>query len=127
MIKQFEISGKLIGFNEYINLCRRNKYSANNVKKKIDNNIIECIKKQIGNVRFKNKVTLEFHWIEPNRKRDLDNIAFAKKFILDALVKAKIIENDGWKNIEGFNDYFSIDKENEKIIVKIIEDKIFTI
>lgn len=41
------------------------------------------------------KVKIVFRWIEPNRRRDKDNISFAKKFILDSLQEVGIIKNDG--------------------------------
>lgn len=41
--------------------------------------------------------------------------------IQDALVKAKIITDDGWKNIIGFSDEFYVDKENPRIEVVIEE------
>jgi len=47
-----------------------------------------------------------FIWIESNKRRDPDNVAFAKKFILDAAQKAGLIENDGHKQIAGFTDRF---------------------
>ena len=37
--------------------------------------------------RFEHPVTIDFHWIDRTMRRDLDNISFAKKFILDALVE----------------------------------------
>jgi len=65
------------------------------------------------------KVKIHFTWIEPNMKRDKDNSAFAKKFILDALVKKGILPNDGWENVEGFTDSFEIDKSNPGVIVEV--------
>jgi hypothetical protein len=57
---------------------------------------------------FEGQVRLCFLWRERNMKRDMDNIAAAKKFILDGLVEAKVIVNDGWKHVHGFEDAFSI-------------------
>ena len=39
-------------------------------------------------------VTVRFTWVEGNRRRDIDNVAFAKKFVLDGLVQAGVIGND---------------------------------
>lgn len=38
-------------------------------------------------------------WFEPNKKRDFDNICSAQKFILDALVKCKVLKGDGWAHV----------------------------
>jgi Holliday junction resolvase RusA-like endonuclease len=50
--------------------------------------------------------TIVFKWIEGNIRRDLDNVAFAKKFVLDALQKAEILPNDDQKYVKGFRDNF---------------------
>ncbi len=54
-----------------------------------------------------------------NRKRDKDNIAFAKKFIFDALVENHVIPNDGWKNIDSFSDSFKVDTQHPRVEVEI--------
>ena len=41
--------------------------------------------------------------------------------IQDALVRAKILKNDGWKQIIGFEDHFEIDRKNPRIVVEIEE------
>jgi Holliday junction resolvase RusA-like endonuclease len=63
---------------------------------------------------------MEYTWYEPNRKRDKDNIAFAKKFCQDALVKSGTLANDGWAEIDGFTDTFEVDKRRPRVEVKII-------
>lgn len=53
-----------------------------------------------------------FFWIEPDRRRDPDNIAAGgRKIILDALTELGIITGDGWKHISGWHDNFEIDKK----------------
>lgn len=45
-------------------------------------------------------VSLHFLWMEPNKKRDKDNIAAGGcKIVIDSLVAAGILKNDGWKQI----------------------------
>ena len=63
---------------------------------------------------------MRFTWTEPNRRRDCDNIASAKKFILDALVKMRVLENDTQKYVVGFYDIFEIGKEHS-VRVELIE------
>lgn len=60
-------------------------------------------------------------WVEPNRRRDLDNIAFGKKFIQDGLVKAGILHNDTHHEIVGFTDEFAYDKKDPRIVVTLEE------
>jgi len=64
-------------------------------------------------------VTIRFHWVEKGRRRDPDNIAAAKKLILDALVSCGVFQGDGWKHIAGFSDEFSVDKDKPGVWVEL--------
>ena len=63
-------------------------------------------------------VFFKFLWLEKNRKRDLDNIAFAKKFILDALVRKGVLPTDNQSVVKGFTDNFDI-SDKSGVLVKI--------
>ncbi len=91
------------------------------MKRETEEYITVFIRQQLRGVSFKNKVKLAFTWYEPNRKRDMDNICFAKKFILDALVRNDVIKTDGWQGVAGFYDEFDISKNNPRIEVEIYE------
>lgn len=120
MTYKFTIPGKLPGLNEYTKSNRSNKYGGNKLKKQIENDLIFLAKNQLKK-KIHPPVFMRYTWIEPNRKRDKDNIAFAKKFIQDALVKAGKLPNDGWEYIKGFSDDFATDSKKPRIIVEIIE------
>lgn len=63
-----------------------------------------------------------YNWYEKDRRRDKDNVSgFGRKVIQDALVKAKILKNDGWKDIDGFSDKFYVDTKNPRVVVEILE------
>ncbi len=48
-------------------------------------------------------VRLQYHVREPNRRRDPGNFeAGAKKLIEDGLVKAGILQGDGWRHIQSY-------------------------
>lgn len=64
-------------------------------------------------------IDLHFKWYVPSKRKDKDNIAFAKKFILDGMLQAGLIENDGWKQIGNFTDTFVVDKEKPRVVVEI--------
>jgi len=52
---------------------------------------------------------LTFFVIEPNRRRDPDNlVSGAMKFILDALVKGKYLHTDSWVHILGYIPYWEV-------------------
>jgi len=111
------IPGKLPGLNEYIDASRRNRYLAAEMKKAAERKIMWAIKAQLHGVRFTGPVIMRYTWYEPDRKRDKDNIAFARKFVQDSLVSAGVLKNDGWKEIENFTDAFAVDKENPRVEV----------
>ena len=60
-------------------------------------------------------VEVACHWTRQNRRHDPDNIAAGKKFILDAMVKADILTGDGWGQIDGFQDSFSVGKPGVRV------------
>ena len=111
-----EINIKFISFNQYINMCRRNKYEAAKYKADIENEII----KYIWHLPAFEKVRIKFIWVEENRRRDLDNICFAKKFILDALVKCGKLKNDGQSVVKGFTDEFKTGNK-ARVIIEVEE------
>lgn len=115
MIK-FEIPFRLPGLNEYVNVCRNNKYGAGKFKKDIEDKILWILK----NVKQKvdAPIFIKFVWYEQTLKRDKDNVAFAKKFILDALQKAGILPNDNNKYVQGFSDFF-VYGQGDKVLIEI--------
>jgi Holliday junction resolvase RusA-like endonuclease len=117
----FTIYGRLDGLNEYILKCRGNRYAGANLKRKNEAIITTAIVKQIPTIQFKERVHITYKWYEGTKRRDLDNIAFSKKFIQDALVDMCVLKGDGWRHIAGFTDEFYIDKDNPRIEVIIRE------
>lgn len=113
------IYGKLPNLNDYTKACRSNRYAGAKMKKEQEDIIKGYILAQLGYIKFKGQVKLNFVWIEPNKKRDLDNICFAKKFILDALVDMGTIEADGWSGVVGFTDQFDVDPIQPRVEVVI--------
>lgn len=122
MTYKFTIRGTLPGLNELIEAERRNRYAGAALKKQSESVVMHAAR-SLGKMRFTEPVYIVYHWYEPNRRRDKDNISsFGRKVIQDALVKSKILQNDGWSNIIGFEDRFEVDKKNPRIVVEILED-----
>jgi len=67
------------------------------------------------------RVRIGFRWYCRDRRKDPDNICSAKKFIIDGLVVAGILQDDGWKQVSSFSDDFEIDAVNPRIEVIISE------
>ena len=122
MTYKLTIEGRLAGLNELIAAERRNKYAGAKIKKDSETLVRWSIRQQLRGVKPKTPVMLHYHFYEPNRKRDLDNVAgFAHKIIQDSLVKEGVLANDGWDYVAGFLDLFDLDKKNPRIEVVIVE------
>jgi hypothetical protein len=51
---------------------------------------------------------LDFTWREKDRRRNPDNIAAGRKFVLDGLVTAGVLAEDGWNQIAGWTDRWEV-------------------
>ena len=124
-MNRFVIYGKLPGLNDYTRANRGNKYLANKMKQDIQKNICKYI---VFGVSMKDlekvdryPIGLTIKWYEPNNRRDIDNITFGTKFILDSMVCMGIIEDDSRKYIDSIEHSVFTDKENPRIEVEINE------
>ena len=116
---KFTIRGTLPGLNELIEAERRNRFIGAKLKKQYEAVVMRAAR-SLGNVEFEEPVYMVYHWYEKDRRRDKDNIcAFGRKVIQDALVKARFLRNDEWKNIAGFEDRFYVDKDKPRVVVEI--------
>lgn len=117
------IHGKLDNLNDYIKAMNRSRYEGSDLKSKNEAKVMQEIYSQFGRLRITKPVRMQYTWYEPNKQRDKDNISsFGRKVIQDALVKTKIIQNDGWKNVIGFSDEFYVDAKNPRIEILIEEE-----
>ena len=121
MTYRLVIPGALPGLNEYIRAERTNRHIAAKLKKETQKVISGYITQQLRGVHIYEPVFMAYTWVERDRKRDKDNISFAKKFIQDALVGARVLKNDGWAEIAGFSDSFKVDKGHPCVVVDIEE------
>lgn len=117
----FTVEQKLPGLNDYISALNANRYKGNKLKRETQDDIISAIRASRVMPVQRYPVQIIFEWHEKNRRRDLDNIASAKKFILDALQEAKVLKGDGQKQISGFSDRFIIPDTWDGVTVSIFE------
>lgn len=113
---QVQIDFRFTELNKYINAERGNKYAAAEIKEN---------ETQVARLAFCNEkpaqglpLELTFKWYCTDMRRNPDNIAFAKKFIIDGMVAAGYIENDGWKQIGTLRDEFYL-AECDRVVVEI--------
>lgn len=107
----------LVGLNDYVKGNRAGWQVGNRTKKEQMRicalSMVKYRRTQLTNC------TIVFSWYEKNRRRDKDNVAFAKKFILDAMQEVGILQNDGWDDVAGFTDRFYVDAKNPRVEVDI--------
>ena len=116
---KIEIPYKFPSLNDYVFACRSNKFAGASLKKKVQKSIAPYIQPL---PHFNNPIKIHFLWIEKTKRRDFDNVAFGKKFILDALQENGKLENDNRKWVKGFTDDFEYGEES-KVIITIKEVK----
>lgn len=112
------IQGELTDLNTYIGAMNRNRYAGNSIKRDETQRVTqECMVCKLD--ACLDPVVLHFTWYMKNKRKDLDNIAFAKKFVLDGMVEAGILYDDSFKWVKGFTDSFVVDKDNPRVEVEI--------
>lgn len=115
---KYIIKGELPSLNEYIASINLNRYRGNKLKQDTQETIMWQLKQQ-GIQMVNVPVVVKFLWVCKNEKKDTDNVASAKKFCLDSLVKAGILQNDSRKWVKGFIDDFAIDKDNPRVEITL--------
>lgn len=110
----------LPSLNEHDNANRANRFGGASMKKKATRACEICIRNAMNKgFKFNNQPTdFVFTWYAKDRRRDKDNISFARKYIFDGMIKAGLTANDGWKEIGNWEDIFEIDKENPRVEIR---------
>lgn len=120
MVETLIIKGCLPTANEQIKADRNPKYSAGSILKREATQLVALYaKSQLQGNYERIKLNITYYCI--NKKKDPDNIAFAKKYILDGLQEAGVIKNDGWSEISSWEESFKVDKKDPRIEVVITE------
>lgn len=125
------VKGTLPALNDYIAAMNLGRHAGNDMKAEAVRSVGWFARQEVQQRPiWSYPLRITFTWVESNRRRDKDNIAFAKKFILDALQPfhqklnpygVGIIDGDGWKHIDGFDDRFAVDAKNPRIEILIEE------
>ena len=114
---RYEIPFKLPSLNDYTRACRSSKYAGAIFKAQWEQMIGLYLMKM---PRWTKPIKIHFIWVEGSKRRDQDNVYFAKKFILDALVKYGKLKDDNRKCVYNFTDDLQYGKET-KVILEIEE------
>ena len=123
MMNEFIIWQKLCSQNDVVAANRTNKYVGAKLKADIEKAIGWDIKKAILKETLKpvaNPCVIEIDWHEATKRRDVDNIQSSQKFILDAMVKNKILPNDNRRYVRQIY-HNIIDDDIDYVVVRIKE------
>lgn len=112
------IDGRLPGLNEIIDARSRGRKGImyTRMKRKCTEAISRAA--AVQKVKRFESVWLTYVHVEKDRRRDPSNFCGgAAKFIEDGLVQAKVIPNDGWKNINGFAHCWTTSSHDGTLVV----------
>lgn len=118
-MQTFTVPIKIPSLNEYTSACRTNAYAGAKMKKDVQTTVALFAKRLKPVTK---PVTVAFEWTEKNKRRDLDNVSYGKKFILDALVEAGILPDDSPRWVRGFTDTFTLGNDY-KVTITIKEEE----
>lgn len=115
------IPGRLPGLNDMIDAARTSRYKSAELKQTYTDLVAWYAK----SARLSHVVQADFiiTWYEKDKKRDKDNVMAGQKFLFDGLVKARILKNDGWKQVGDITHRVRVDHDNPRIEIEIIEIK----
>lgn len=114
----FTIHGKLPTLNDYTN-NNRTHWAAGAAAKKKATLAVATACKDVEVLRSK-AFRLHYNW-HTSTKHDLDNIAFAQKFVQDGLKMAGKIPDDSRKYVKGFSHDFTFVPKGEDCVIVTIE------
>lgn len=117
-IATFWVDHRFPSTNEYISECRKSAYAGHTMKRTLDEIVAWSCKSQ-GIKQVRVPVVVCIRYFEPNRRRDLDNIYFASKFILDGMVKAGVLADDNQQHVKDVKSYYTI-RPGENASVKVM-------
>lgn len=117
------IPSALPTLNEYTNSNRTHYHQGAKVKKRATHLCKVHIQKAMteGFKLTTLPLSLKCTWYVKDKRKDPDNIAFAIKFILDGAIAAKLIPNDGWKDIKSISHEFVIDRSFPRVEIEEVK------
>jgi hypothetical protein len=115
----FTIPFRLPSLNDYVNACRTHPQVGAKMKKSTECDISWVIK--AAKVKpVTNPCIVCMTFVEPNRRRDCDNVESGKKYLLDALVSCGILQGDSPRYVIAVPSFTVYDKA-PKVIVELLD------
>jgi hypothetical protein len=124
VIQTLTIKKVLPDLNVEINEAKKHWYLYSRTKKRTTDYIAALCKVQRIKPYAEGRLFLHCLWTPKDNRKDYDNICFAKKYVADGLVTAKVIPNDNPKYIAGFVDCFTPpSREAPQVVVTLIPEQ----
>lgn len=99
-MQTFTLRTAIPTLNEYIAAERTHRHKAAALKRTVEAALAAECRAQGARPVVEYPVTMQYVFYRPDRRTDKSNIiATGLKFIEDALQKAKVLRNDGWREI----------------------------
>jgi Holliday junction resolvase RusA-like endonuclease len=115
------IQGELTDLNTYIKALNSHRFAGNALKQEETDRVYYEAIKQRREPILSFPVHVSYVWYCQNARKDTDNVSFAKKFILDGIVKAGVLPDDSRKYVASDDNKYLIDKDNPRVEVYIKE------
>ncbi len=113
------IPGRFPSLNEYT-AANRSDYRLGAKMKRQETERVAWAAKGKGKIKGPYKVRVV--WYEKDRRRDVDNVEFAIKYILDGLVLAGVVEGDSQRFVNHIEHCVEVDPKNPRIVVDVIKE-----
>ena len=112
------IPGRLVGLNEYTRACRSH-WSRGARLKRQQTELVAWYARAAGAHGHEGPVEVTCEWHERDARRDLDNVSFAAKFVLDGLVMAGVIAGDDQAHVTGIEHRFLVSPDWPRVVVEV--------
>lgn len=112
------IPGRLVGLNEYTRACRAHRAMGARLKRE-QTELVAWYARSASLRRHERPVEVTCEWHERDARRDLDNVAFAAKFVLDGLVMAGVIAGDDQAHVTGIEHRFLVSPDWPRVVVEV--------
>lgn len=118
------IDGMMPGLNDWRDAIHKSPHAGNAMTREQVRRVETAARVQML-PHFEGRVDLFFLWTEPNMRRDPDNIEGAGvKFILDGLVRAGVLDDDGPRYVGRISHDVAYDPLNVGVAVFMTDERL---
>lgn len=122
MMALLVIDGTMRGLNDWRDAIQRSPHAGNDMARAAKKRVAALAREQRV-PRFERPVVVIFDWYEPNKRRDLDNVAgTGQKWVLDGLVAADVLPDDNADHVVGIQHWLHFDALEPGAIVTITDE-----